>query len=207
MTQITIGNANFLVISAKSAFLSVTCDCPAAKCAQTKHIDVALYTNLIATAPLFPVAPPKPVFTESTATSLINAACSGFTNTYKHTPTSCWLVRMQYWCSRERTFCSSSAHALALSVLAATMFEALRSTISWNPIAKMSIGESFWRKFPTRAEVFETKFCRKCHKFYLKFKNFTEKTHISLEQVRMSPKANLTTRRLYTRHFGNAFLR
>ena len=33
-------------------------------------MEVLWYMNRIATAPLFPVAPPSPVFTQSTATSL-----------------------------------------------------------------------------------------------------------------------------------------
>ena len=46
-------------------------------------------TNLIATDPLFPVAPPKPVLTQSVATSRIPLAKCGLTKTYKQTPTSC----------------------------------------------------------------------------------------------------------------------
>lgn len=37
-----------------------------------KHIEVLCNKNLIATAPLFPAAPPNPVLTLSTLTSLIN---------------------------------------------------------------------------------------------------------------------------------------
>ena len=68
--ELTIGKLNFRTISAKSSFLSLTWDCPAAKWLQTKHRLVVWNSMRMATAPLFPVAPPMPVFTVSTATSL-----------------------------------------------------------------------------------------------------------------------------------------
>lgn len=68
--ELTIGKLNFRAISTKSSFLSLTCDCPAAKWLQTKQRLVVWNSIRIATAPLFPVAPPIPVFTVSTATSL-----------------------------------------------------------------------------------------------------------------------------------------
>ena len=66
----TPGNVSFCAISWKSLFLSLTCDWPAAKWEHTKQSDVLWYMNRTAIPPLLPVAPPSPVFTLSSATSL-----------------------------------------------------------------------------------------------------------------------------------------
>lgn len=67
---LTRGNMILVDNSAKSSFLSFTPDWPAAKWAHTKHMDELYNMNRIAMAPLLPAAPPKPVFTLATATSL-----------------------------------------------------------------------------------------------------------------------------------------
>lgn len=49
-------------------------DCPAAKWAHKKQMDVEWRTRRIATPPLFPAAPARPVLTTSEPTSLKNIA-------------------------------------------------------------------------------------------------------------------------------------